>query len=63
MVSRIAALLRPGVCGSDERCVIPCGPGAIRMQWLDLGGDKDHGKWRAEVDLLEMMQHREKRRR
>jgi Na+-translocating ferredoxin:NAD+ oxidoreductase RNF subunit RnfB len=63
MVNRTAALLRPGVCGSDEHCVVPCEQRAIHMQWVDLDGDKDRGKWRAEVDLLEMMRNREKKRR
>ena len=61
IVRSAAVLARPGNCGSDEFCMAACTEGAIRMEWVDLAGDKDRGKWRAEVDVLEIIRSHEKR--
>ncbi len=61
IVNLTAMLVRPGACGSEEHCIDPCPEGAIRMDWRELGGDKDRGKWRAEVDIFERSRRHEKR--
>ena len=63
MVDETAALVRPGNCGSEALCIAPCAERAIRMAWIDLAGDKDRGKWRAEVDVFEIMRNHAKRQR
>lgn len=49
IVDRVAVLVRPDTCGSEEHCVAPCPTAAIQMRWVAATGDKARGKWRAEA--------------
>ena len=44
---RVAVLMRPHACGSEEHCIAPCYEEAIRMAWVALAGDHSRGKWKA----------------
>ncbi|MBI2950006.1 MAG: 4Fe-4S binding protein [Verrucomicrobia bacterium] len=49
IVDRVAVLVRPDTCGSEEHCIAPCPTTAIQMAWVEMDGDKNRGKWRAEL--------------
>lgn len=66
--SRALQLINGGVvlaralnCTSDDQCVSVCEEDALRMDWIDLAGDKNRGRWRAEVDIVEILKNRQKR--
>jgi ferredoxin len=61
IVDLTVLLVRPGACMSEENCASICPEQAIRMDWIELGGDKDRGKWRAEVDIFERIKNHAKR--
>jgi uncharacterized Fe-S center protein len=42
---RIAVLPWPDRCCSEGECVAACNDGAMRMAWVALDGDRNHGRW------------------
>lgn len=53
IMDRVAVLVRPDTCGSEEHCITPCPTAAIQMRWVQATGDKERGKWRAEASLAD----------
>ena len=53
IVDRVAVLVRPDTCGSEEHCIAPCPTAAIQMRWVQATGDKERGKWCAEASLAD----------
>ncbi len=45
MMDRIAALVFPETCGSEEHCISVCRDEAIQMAWLPFLGEHRVGKW------------------
>lgn len=41
-----AVLIRANMCGSDGRCVDPCFDDAIHMEWIEMIGDNNIGRWK-----------------
>ena len=48
LINKVAVLVRPETCGSEEHCIAPCPTGAIQMAWLEHSGNLTRGKWRPE---------------
>lgn len=46
LVQGTAVLTKPDRCGSEEHCMAPCPSGAIEMQWVQMSGDTNVGKWK-----------------
>jgi ferredoxin len=51
LVNKVAALMRPETCGSEEHCIGPCPTGAIQMTWLEHSGNLARGKWRPAANI------------
>lgn len=51
MVSSLAVLTLPEICGSEEHCIGLCADDAIHMAWLPWAGDTSRGKWQAFANL------------
>jgi len=45
IVGKVAVLVRPDLCGSEEHCIAPCGDDAIRMDWVRTEGNRAVGRW------------------
>lgn len=51
LVDNLAVLTVPDACGSEEHCIPVCAVEAIRMEWVEMEGDRGRGTWRpAESD-------------
>ena len=46
LVGRLAVLMYPDTCGSEEHCMGPCLEDAIHMAWVRCDGDGSRGKWK-----------------
>ncbi len=46
LVDELAVLTLPDNCGSEEHCIPVCEFDAIRMDWVEMDGDRGRGKWR-----------------
>jgi NAD-dependent dihydropyrimidine dehydrogenase PreA subunit len=45
IIDGMAVLTYPDKCGSEEHCIEPCPEKCIRMEWVEMDGDKNIGKW------------------
>jgi heterodisulfide reductase subunit A-like polyferredoxin len=41
----VAVLMRPNRCCSGGECVAACQEGAMRMDWVEMEGDRTQGRW------------------
>lgn len=46
LVDKVAVLINPDTCGSEQHCIEPCAHHAISMTWRNATGNKQRGKWR-----------------
>lgn len=60
ILDQIAVLVRPDTCGSEDHCLAPCPEKALQMRWVETTGDKDRGKWRAEVNIEERQSNKKR---
>lgn len=46
LIDDCAVLTVPDACGSEEHCIPVCEFDAIRMEWIEMEGDRGRGAWK-----------------
>jgi ferredoxin len=45
VMQQVVVLARRNTCGSEGHCIPACPEDAIRMEWVEMQGDRTRGKW------------------